>query len=141
MFKIIANCPTCNQVVEIRLSAFFGEGGQELYKYCNSCKQQFLLNVSFGTTLIDQVVINSGTFKASANFENFKKAQPRRIQNKRVRMWRTIASASKRLQKIADLIAGEFPECAKLASQLVTHVQKTRERLRSEGVISDGKGN
>jgi hypothetical protein len=140
-FKVYVTCPRCFKTVETKLSAFFGEGKTEVEGFCTSCCKPFIFSASFSTALVDQVKIHKADdLQVSAAFKNFDKAQPRREQNKRIRMWRTIASACKRMKRVVDLIAGEVPACAQQMELLHNHVKYTRARLKAEGVISDGKG-
>jgi hypothetical protein len=137
-FKVLTPCPNCGVLIEISLSAFFGEGQTDLQKYCTQCKSHFIFIASFSTSLVDQVLINSPKFKVSADCKNFSKAQPQRALNKRIRMWRAIAVASKQLKTIFDIIATEFSSCAVQTDEILALVKETRKRLSSEGVIQDG---
>ena len=137
-FKILTPCPHCGVIVEISLNAWFGEGQTDIQKYCTQCKSNFLFVASFSTSLVDQVLINSPELKVSADCKNFLKAQPQRIFNKRIRMWRAIAAASKQLKSVFDIIATEFSSCAIQADEILTLIKETRKRLSSEGVIQDG---
>ena len=139
-FKILYTCPHCGMGAEASLCAFFGEGITESQRYCVACKKSHILFISFSTSKVDQNLITSPEFLVSGNYANFEKAQPKREHNKRVRMWRTIAAASKQLSTILNTVATEFTACATQANELRSLVKVTREKLKAEGVIGDGTG-
>ena len=134
-FKIMLACPICGMQFEVLLHAFYGEGKTEIQRYCIVCKKHFLLIASFSTALVDQVLVNSPEFYISADCKNFSKAQPQRELNKRVRMWRTIATTCKRLKCVLDVVATEFSSCLVVVDELSILIKETRGRLKSEGVV------
>src|SRR5574340_528907 len=96
--KILHFCPYCNAQTTASLHAFFGEGETEIQRYCSKCHESFILIASFSTVSIDQVLVSSPVMNITVDNKNFLKAQPQRELNKRLRMWRSIASTSKILK-------------------------------------------